>query len=411
MLKNKTKLAVFIELLILINSASLLIPNKFKAYPVILLLIISFIFYRKTKIKKPFPTKYFICISILLIMYLLSITYSLSFKDGFKRISTMSSMIVYPLLFGLLYSSNYSYSNQLIKKVFLSFIISNFLFCFISFLYVLNLDGYTIVEAFIHYSNLINIGLGLFSIHPIYLSLFSGISLLMLFYLMKENKKNKIFYILLVIFFSVIIAILMRKGSIIYLFISLAYLLYKIFDIKKSIIGLTSFLVITIISIQFIPKYENYNRFIEIINNSTVENPNSSTSIRTNIYKCSIEKISESPLIGYGVGKTQSKLDPCYIERGIDLSLKTYNTHNQYFSILITIGFIGLVIYFLGIFKILTLLNKQNSFISISIILFFLLNFLTENIIERENGMLLYSFFVSFFVFYKNDDSDSYKEL
>ena len=412
MLKNKSSLNFFVELFLLINSATLFIPNKYKAYPIILFLIVSVLYYKKTKNKEPFPVKSFIYISILIILYLISISYSLNFKEGFKRISTMSSMLVFPIIFGLLYSSSYYFSKKLIKKIFLSFVFSNFLFCLISFLYILSFDGYTIVETFIHYSNLINIGLGLFSIHPIYLSLFTGISILILFYLTKEkHTKSNIIYGLLILFFSIIIAVLMRKGSIIYLFISLGYLLFMIFNIKKTIIGLIVILIITAFSIQFLPKYQNYNRFLEIVNNSTVKNPNSSTSIRTNIYKCSVEKIFESPLIGYGVGNTQDKLDPCYVEKGIDLSIKTYNTHNQYFSILMTVGFLGLLIYLFSLYKIFSIFNKQKNFIGISILLFFLFNFFTENIIERENGMLLYSFFVSFFFFYQNEESNSYKEL
>lgn len=409
MLKNKLLLNFLVELLLLINSATLLIPNKFKAYPIILFLIISFIFYRKSKVKIDFPIKRIICVSVLIILYLISISYSLNFKEGFKRISTMSGLLVFPLIFGLLYSSSFNFSKKIIENIFLTFVLSNFIFCLTSFFYVFNFDGYTIVETFIHYSNLINIGLGLFSIHPIYLSLFSGISILLLFHLISVNtKKNNLFYIFLILFFSVTLAVLMRKGSIIYLFFALGYLLFKLFNIKKTILGLFIILLVTVSSIQFLPKYKNYNRFLEIVNN---KNPNSSTSIRTNIYKCSIEKILESPLIGYGVGNTQDKLDPCYIEQGIDLSLKTYNTHNQYFSILMTVGSLGLFVYLFSIYKIFGILSSKKDFLGISVLLFFLLNFLTENLIERENGMLLYSFFISYFIFYESKENYSNNEI
>ncbi len=412
MLKNKITLSFFVELFLLVNSATILIPNRFKAYPIIIFLFVSLLYYKKAENKILFPFKNFIYISVLVILYLISISHSLQFKEGFKRISTMSSMIVFPLIFSLLFSASFPLHKKLLKKLFLTFIMSNFVFCFISFIYVLNFDGYTIVETFIHYSNLINIGLGLFSIHPIYMSLFCGISILMLIYLIKDNaNKNNIIYILLIIFFSVVIAVLMRKGSIIYLFITLGYLLFKLFNFKKTIVGLFVILLITVLSIQFLPKYKNYNRFLEIVNNSTINNPNSSTSIRTNIYNCSIEKILESPLIGYGVGNTQDQLNPCYIEKGIDLSTKTYNTHNQYFSILMTVGVVGLMIYLFGVYKIYKIFTKQKNYIGISLLLFFLLNFSTENLIERENGMLLYSFFISTFLFYKEEKSLSYKAL
>lgn len=233
--------------------------------------------------------------------------------------------------------------------------------------------------------------------------------MLILVYLIKETKnyKKKIISGVLILFFCVILAILMRKGPILFFSIALIYLLLNYFKIKKTIIGAFFFIVTTFMAIQYLPKYKNFNRFDEITSSSSLENPSSSTAIRYKIYDCSIQKISESPFIGYGVGNTQQQLDPCYVEKGIDLSIKTYNCHNQYFSILLTTGIIGLIIYFLGLYNVIYELIKNQNYLAISILIYFLLNFLTENIIERENGMILYSFFLSYFVFYPKLSKES----
>jgi O-antigen ligase len=404
MLKNNSNSIFLIQFALLLNSATLLIPNKFKAYSIVLLLLVSIYNYSITKIEKKFLVKEIYFISILLFLYLLSIFYNFSFKEGFSRISTMSSMIVFPIIFSLLKSSNFILDIKFMKKIFLTFIFSNILFCVISFFYVWSLDEFTISSTFIHYSNSINKGLGLFSIHPIYLSLFSGISILMLIFLIKndiQKKISKLLYLFLIFTLGVILAILMRKGSIIYVFISVTYLVFKLFDLKKTILAFIALLVITICSIQFIPKYENFNRFTEIFNSQVHENPSNSTGIRFNIYKCCLEKIKENFMFGYGVGNTQNQLDPCYLENGIDLSLKTYNSHNQYFSILLTIGVIGLVIYIFYVYRLFSVFDKNKNYLATGILIFFLLNFLTENIIERENGMILYSYFISIFIFYR----------
>lgn len=409
MLKSKLVSENFIQILLLINSISLVIPNKFKAYGIALFLIFTIIYSVNNNLEnKKFEYKKLFSISILLFLFILSLTYSLNFGKGFSRISTMASILVYPIIFGLLIKSSFKITKTLQNKVFWGFILSNFVFVIFSFLYFWNQE-FNFSQTIIHYSNLINIRLGLYSIHPIYLSLYIGVSMLILIYLIKETKnfKTKIIGGALILFFCIILAILMRKGPILFFSIALIYLLLNYFKIKKTIIGAFFFIVTTFIAIQYLPKYKNFNRFDEITSSSSLENPSSSTAIRYKIYDCSIQKISESPFIGYGVGNTQQQLDPCYVEKGIDLSIKTYNCHNQYFSILLTTGIIGLIIYFLGLYNVIYELIKNQNYLAMSILIYFLLNFLTENIIERENGMILYSFFLSYFVFYPKLSKES----
>jgi O-antigen ligase len=409
MVRSKLVSENFIQILLLINSITIVIPNKFKAYGIALFLIFTIIYsINNTLDKKKFEYKKLFSISVLFFLFILSLTYSLTFTKGFNRISTMATILVFPLIFGLLAKSSFKITKTLQNKVFWGFILSNFIFIIISFLYFWNQE-FTFSQTIIHYSNLINIRLGLFSVHPIYLSLYTGVSTLILIYIIKsaKNLKIKIISGALILFFFVILAILMRKGPILFLLISLIYLLLNYFKIKKTIIGALFFVLTTFIAIQYLPKYKNFNRFDEITTSNALENPSSSTAIRYKIYDCSIQKISESPLIGYGVGNTQQQLDPCYAENGIDLSIKTYNCHNQYFSILLTTGFVGLIVYFLGLYNVMTTFIKNQNYLAMSIIIYFLLNFLTENIIERENGMILYSFFLSYFVFYPKLSKES----
>jgi O-antigen ligase len=263
---------------------------------------------------------------------------------------------------------------------------------------------YTFSETIIHYSNLINISLGKFSIHPIYLSIYIGISLLMLVYLVniKTNNYLKIVTGFGAIFLILILIVLMRKGPIIYLLIALFYLVKKYFKLTKTIFGVIVVALLMFLFLKIVPKYRNENRFEDLTENVLLEKPESSTAIRYKIYDCAIEKIIEKPIFGYGIGNVQNHLDPCYKSKNIDLSIKTYNCHNQFFSIILTAGFLGLILFLFTIYKIFKILKLNKSDIGISILLFFLLNFLTENVIERENGMLIYSFLLCFFLYLKN---------
>lgn len=160
--------------------------------------------------------------------------------------------------------------------------------------------------------------------------------------------------------------------------------------------------------LKIVSKYRNENRFEDLTKNVLLEKPESLTAIRYKIYDCAIEKILEKPILGYGVGNVQKHLDPCYRSKNIYLSIKTYNCHNQFFSIILTAGFLGLILYLFTVYIIYQILSINKSDVGISILIFFLLNFLTENVIERENGMLIYSFLICFFLY---QDSKSYKSL
>jgi O-antigen ligase len=195
----------------------------------------------------------------------------------------------------------------------------------------------------------------------------------------------------------------MRKGPVLYLLIPLCFLLANFLKIKKTIIIITLVLVGIAFSVNILPKYRNENRFAELTDNALNENPESSISIRYRVYQCVIEKISENPFLGYGLGSVKSHLDPCYKSKNIDISEKNYNSHNQFLSVILTTGLIGFSIYLFSIYRIYNLLNQKKSIVGIAIFIYFLLNFLTENVIERENGALIYSFLISFLL-YQNVD-------
>lgn len=402
MQKVTSKLRSSINFFLALNLLSvLLVPNKFKAYPIIALFLLSIRFYLKNKkINNNSFLIYFLTISAPFFLFLVSLSYSSNLKLGLSRLSTMLPIIILPLIFFLLKKGDFYINEKFSKTLMYGFVFANVFFFIISFLFFWNLE-FNFNETIVHYSNLINIRFGLFAQHPIYYSIYLGISILFLIELTlnEVSKKLKFLNILLGLILVLVLGVLMRKGPIIYLLLAIsAYSFYKLNFIKYLILiaGVT---IVTIISIQFLPKYKNFNRFEELISTTKYENNSSSTFIRYNIYKCSLQKIKESPLLGYGVGTTQEVLDPCYTNSGIDLSIKTYNSHNQYFSFCLTAGIIALLIFLYCTILNISFLVKKKAFLGFSVLIFILLNFLTENVIERENGAIVYGFLISFFIF------------
>lgn len=398
----------FIFFSLLLNSCILLIPNQFKIYPVILLFLSSLVFLKKTPLKKTYPFKKVIIIGVLPLIYLASCFYSADTKEAFFKLSTMSSLLGYPFIFGFLESSNYLLPKKKSDSIYKAFVFSTAVFCVVSFIFFWQQE-FNFNQTIIHYFNLIDIRLGKFSIHPIYLAIYIGVSILLLVYLIKNSKEvlSKISYFAIGLFLTAVLIMLMRKGPIIYLLVPFYLLLASYVKMKNTIIIVLITLVVIFFSVKIIPKYQNKNRFKELTRNTINENPESSISIRYRVYQCVFEKITEKPLLGYGLGSVRQELDPCYLSKNIDLSAKNYNSHNQFLSVVLTAGLIGLVIYLLSVFSIYKLLNERKSILGIAILTFFVLNFLTENVIEREHGVLIYSFLMSFFVF----QNEEYKSL
>ena len=404
MLKNKLS-NTLVNISILVNVCIIFIPSKFKIYPILLFLLSAIYFKFKSVNNSKFSFGKILLISGLIFIYSLSNLFSKTSTDVFYKLSTMASLVAYPIIFALLESSRFVISTKNTRNTYNLYVIALVLFPIISFFYLFKMK-FTFAETIIHYSNLINIQLNNFSIHPIYLSIYIAIAVLFLVELIKNTnlKTLKITYIVTSIFLFIVLAILMRRGPIIYLFITLIVLFYSYFKLKKTVLSFSILMLVLAISIYVIPKYKNENRFNDLINNAFVNKTESSVGIRFNIYNCAVQKIGESPYFGYGLDNVQNELDSCYLNKKIDISSINYNSHNQYFSILLTAGIFGFVLYLFTLYKTFKILNQKKSILGLSLFIFFLLNFLTENVLERENGVILYSFFMSYFLF-QNEES------
>ena len=393
-----------VHVAIMLNSCILLFPSKLKIFPIIGFLIFSLKYSTKIIQKKAFDYKKVTLISALFLICIASNLIFIKNDIAYNKLATMSSLLAYPLIFAILNRSNFEFNHKEIKIIAYSFLSSTVLFCIISFLFFWN-QKYTFVETVVHYSNLINIALGNYNIHPIYLSIYVGISILMIVYLLStiQSTFTKFFLITSGVFLLIMLIILARKGPIIFLVMTLFFYLQRLFKIRFAVFAICTIFLLLFFSLKFIPKYKDYNRFDDLKITLLNKDTNSSTSIRYKIYICTIEQICINPLIGYGINNVQHQLNQCYKSKNFDMTFAEYNSHNQYISIILTAGFIGFIIFIYTVYKIFGILLANRSEEGLSIYIFFLLNFLTENVLEREHGVLIYSFLLSFILFYKSE--------
>ena len=196
---------------------------------------------------------------------------------------------------------------------------------------------------------------------------------------------------------SVIINILPNKFHVLLelLFIKLKRKIYALYAVLAAIM-LATILFFTVPSFSA--------RFSQIsINNTSLPadgGTSDSFNVRTGILHCTTELIKKNWLIGVGPGQTQKLLDDCYMS----IAPETYkdehfNTHNQFLSYWAGMGILGLLtlVYLLFSISYIGLINK--NILPLIFCLFISLCFMTENIMVRQQGIVVVAFFLSLFYF------------
>ena len=377
-----------------------IIPNKYKGLPVILLFVIAlFIFFKEKKYKFNFRKVGFY--ASLYLLYLISLLVTSNFIEIDKTLTTRLSILVFPLLFGLVRTYIPSIKQEQLQVFLATYFMVSILYFGLIILFFYQLGFFAEeVNINLYYSHL-TYGMWGISQHPIYACMFISIGVLFGLHLLYQLKKTsqKLGIIIGLILLFAMLLFLSRKGVL--LATILASILHGLYQLKnrkqKKYILIALAIVISMILIAPVTQ----KRFKEVFDTKSytkIENTNS-TSIRFGIYKCAIEKIMENPIFGYGIGDVQDELDNCYSKTSNMLLEDNYNSHNQYLSIWLSCGIMGLIVFFGFLYLNFRIAFKQKNILFICLLLFFCILMLFENILERQSGVILFSLIVNFSAF------------
>jgi O-antigen ligase len=225
-----------------------------------------------------------------------------------------------------------------------------------------------------------------------------------------ENKKLAVFFFITNLFLLLLTGNRISFVFLVFLLIYFGYLL-QIKRITKMILS-----CIFIIFMLFVFKINKvfYNKFAEIFNKDTynITYINNSTSVRNAILDCSLDVIRKTDIVyGNGIGDVHQLLSNSYKKKHPEL-LKYYNSHNQFFSIYLSSGLIGIFsIIILYSYLFLISYNQKNRAMMITLFYFFCMS-LFENILERRNGILLFLYTLLFiFNLFQKRETDYLKSI
>ncbi|OIQ31053.1 MAG: hypothetical protein BM564_02235 [Bacteroidetes bacterium MedPE-SWsnd-G2] len=342
----------------------------------------------------------------LLLFYAVSLLWSFDESDSLKKIETALSLIILPLIFNIFSnSSELNFKASLRRNFYWVFTLSSVLMGILIILFFGSLGFFEGIHDYGYCMSHLEREMPVWKDHPIYISINLCISLLFCVNLFNHYKKKNVRWLVFfcVLFLSVILFFLSRKGTIVALLISCLFYIMMLYKGDKfKVIKYSAFVcVASALLLLCIPTTQK--RILELFdeNTYTTKDETNSTNNRIQIYKCCIELIKEKPIIGYGLGKDKVALHNCYKENLYYLYENKFNSHNQYFGILLKGGIIALLIFLFCLYFNLNLALSHQQYLFGAIVVFYGIAMLSENIIERQNGVILFSFLINFYGFQK----------
>ena len=389
------KESILNKIIFILMFALVLIPTNYKAISIFIFGTV--ILYYAIRRKKTINLNYFILNAMFYLVVAGTILYSENMDYASQKLQTMASLFVFPFLFSFFTTEDKQRIFNNLTKYLYIYIFTVFLFNIVIF-FIFFINFFSFHDTLIHLPEIVNLHLGKFNIHPIYISMHCAIAIIFSLSLFKKIKtrRNKGILIFLNIMLLCFLFIYAKKGPILALIAT--FIFYNVLKYnKKDIIYSIFSLIFLVLLILLIPNTRN--RFKELNKIETLsEGQINSTNIRLTIFHEVRELIIESPFMGYGVGDYNDKLKEKYKEQGISvLLISNYNAHNQYLSICLMGGIFTFIIFVLMMYNLFNLSFKYNNYILLSLLVFYSLMMLTENILEREDGVIFFSFFLNFF--------------
>ena len=322
-----------------------------------------------------------------------------------KELETSLSFLIFPLFIIL----NKSCINKNTLEYSLKgFFISNSILALITWFKIFEIGFLKLIKENNYYQPVFrNIFSDTTNIHLPYLGLFFVFSIFIGIYILQNEYKKHIFLIKvglisLCLVFFISILFFSARMALLSLIFSFVYWSYRTIQNKLLFRGVFVSLIIFAITVVFLTPMKDRIReslTIKLELPSEKNNDNSKVvNFRYSIYHCSLTIIKNNWLMGVGKNNVQKELNKCYdnftYQNYDDFSKKKYNSHNQYLDLFLSYGIFGMVVLTISFFWGYHVNN--DLFFNLFLIIVFLA-LLTENIFDRQLGVVFFTFFNTLF--------------
>ena len=348
----------------------------------ICLFLIMVVSYNKDKVINIVNEKFFKAFTIFFIFIVICSLFNGSFFEDFAESRKIAQIILLLILFSFVNDKRF-----LIYGFVTGVLVSSLITDLNILIYYLNSSELLISKSSVE---------DLFITQRLYLGFFVVISIVLLSFLFhtSNRKKQKVFYALLILFFIFSLFLISSRSAILIAFlVFLITIIYK----SKSVFTIGVLLASLVIFSTIIITNKNLsNRFLysqDSVRTSFIEKIKTHEP-RYDIWRFSLQIFDEQNLGFFGLGtyKTQELLVEKYKLMPIDkrknwFIKRNFNTHNQYIDIILSFGFLGLILFTVFIREIIlkTYKNVYSLNLTLSLILFLVI----ENLFHRQLGSFI----------------------
>jgi O-antigen ligase len=262
--------------------------------------------------------------------------------------------------------------------------------------------------------------------HPSYASVFYTFALLMSWNQRKKNAENYSLYWLIpysIFLLFAILACMSLAGLLFLLLFFIAVFIYFLATkigrkrtILFSIVSPVLFYFVVMVTPPLKSQWDDAKHFtVTFVNDPSTflkdpANAENGSGVRLIMWTIATQVLKEHP---FGVGTANvddylfSKLTKL---KQHTLANKYYNPHNQYLQSGIEIGVIGLAVLLLLLIKATNLAWKQRNYLLLFIVVNLAFNMLFESMLQRQSGIVFYTFWITFLVVYTTYFTTNTKE-
>jgi O-antigen ligase len=254
-------------------------------------------------------------------------------------------------------------------------------------------------------------------ISHIRLSLLNTIAAFAAFYLLAKNNWRKFSYtnlcylmagIWLFIFNGIMGA---RMGLVVFFILLLLGSIFLVIRHKKiwlAAVLLISMIALPILSYLTLPsiKMRTHEVVYELQSYQLNQDPNGKSIAQRFVYwNIAWDIFKTAPLIGIGTGDVADAFNSYYLAHPNLLQQQyQHRAHNQWLTILLTFGILGLLLFMLVVFYPLFYKRKYLDYFYIVFFIAFSLSMLTEDTLETQAGVTFYALFNCLFLFAKPEE-------
>jgi O-antigen ligase len=357
---------------------------------------------RNIKLKNIF-TKPFVILVAVYIAGLVAILYSPDKTAALGEAGKQSAILILPLLFSITALNLEKYKLQLLHIFGLSCVVA------LCYLYVAAFTKITaqhlpvsslLTAVFMNHKFALPL-----EIHATYLSAYCcfAAAIFLYFFFTEANRKLQWRYAIAIIILTAgLLQLSSRAVFIAFLFIINIAFPFSLFKGTKRVLFFMAASFLSVISLSLIFSVDAFKeRYISNLKTDLTNEVKiiDNTEPRASRWAAILELVQQSPVIGYGNGSETALLKEKYYAKEMYISyLNELNSHNQYLSILIKMGIIGLAFYCYALYTGFARAIQQKDILFLSFMIIITIVFCSENFLDLNKGIFFYSFFFPLFL-------------